>query len=422
MNQPAPRDRPFNPYRCPKSDKVRNIVADIANQLQNYEKHFELRKRKRRPADQVIFEATVSAIVCDLIHHDLTGHEGRVAITRSNRTLGRASRYRPAAFGKRLPHVLDCMASQEMAFIELDVGEPDHFGPGRQTTIKAGKRILTRIEEHRVSLDDLGTTPVDEIIILKRAKEGFGDKGGFVEYDDTPETHHHRSDLSAINNYLAEADIRFDHKAAICLPVATGDRRLRRYFTNGSFESGGRLFGGFWQALQKQQRSNGLLIDGEKVISLDYSQMAARIAYGIVREQQPEGDAYDLGVHGMPRDGVKLVLNALLFVTEPLKRMPQGGRQHFRRSIRIGDVVEKIRERHPKISHLFCTGVGHKLQFIESEILVDVLLGLKDKGIVALPVHDAVIVRASAAAKAIGVMERVFEDHTGVMGMVEEEA
>ena len=43
-----PRDRPFNAYRCPASDKVKAIVADVTNQLQNYEEFHELRKRKRR--------------------------------------------------------------------------------------------------------------------------------------------------------------------------------------------------------------------------------------------------------------------------------------------------------------------------------------------------------------------------------------
>ena len=78
-----PRDRPFNAYRCPRSDKVEAIVADVTNQLQNYEKFLKLRRRKRRPDDQTTFEATVSAIVCDLIHHHLTKRDGLVATVRT---------------------------------------------------------------------------------------------------------------------------------------------------------------------------------------------------------------------------------------------------------------------------------------------------------------------------------------------------
>ena len=52
--------------------------------------------------------------------------------------------------------------------------------------------------------------------------------------------------------------------------VDLSERRLRRYFTRGSFESGGRLFGWFWQELNKKQRKN-IIIDDEEAVSLDYS-------------------------------------------------------------------------------------------------------------------------------------------------------
>ena len=50
----------------------------------------------------------------------------------------------------------------------------------------------------------------------------------------------------------------------------------------------------------------------------------------------------------------------------------------------------------------------------ESNILVDVLLTLKTQGIVALPVHDAVVVRDDNADKAKAVMKQVFREHTGI--------
>lgn len=416
-----PRDRPFNAYRCPRSDKTGAIVADVMIQLQNYEKLLKLRQRKRRPDDQVTFEATVSAIVCDLIHHHLTKRDGLVAIPRSNQTLGRASRYRPVAYSKALPTILDRLASPEMQFVDMEVGYQNPFGLARQTMIKAGARLATRIEDHGVTLADLGKRAGEEIIILKRAKENRWDEGGQLDYDDTPKTRQHRTSLATINTWLASADIEFDHVAADCAAVDTSDRRLRRYFTNGSFESGGRLFGGFWQALKKRERFDCILIDGEDIVSLDYEQMAPRIMYGMVGSQPPDGDAYDLDDTWMPREGVKKIFNALLFAVKPIDRMPKGVRQMFPGSVKVSDVIGRVEARHADILHLFCTGVGHKGQFIESEILVDVLLGLQDQEIVGLPVHDAVIVPASLALEATRVMEKVFEDHTGVPGLVSEE-
>ncbi|PJE28538.1 hypothetical protein, partial [Pseudooceanicola marinus] len=44
---------------------------------------------------------------------------------------------------------------------------------------------------------------------------------------------------------------------------------------------------------------------------------------------------------------------------------------------------------------------------------------LKSHGIVALPIHDAVLVPASAAAKAMAVMLEVFKKRTGQEGVVD---
>ena len=50
----------------------------------------------------------------------------------------------------------------------------------------------------------------------------------------------------------------------------------------------------------------------------------------------------------------------------------------------------------------------------ESDILVDVLEALRSIGIVALPVHDAVVVRDDNSDKAEAVMKKVFKKHTGI--------
>ncbi len=51
----------------------------------------------------------------------------------------------------------------------------------------------------------------------------------------------------------------------------------------------------------------------------------------------------------------------------------------------------------------------------ESDILVDVLITLQAKGIVALPIDDAVVVRDDNSDKAKAVMKKVFRGHTGII-------
>ena len=84
--------------------------------------------------------------------------------------------------------------------------------------------------------------------------------------------------------------------------------------------------------------------------------------------------------------------------------------------------MEAIEEAHPHIRHQFFTGIGHQTQFIESQVLVDVLLALKAHEITALPVHDAILVPASSQEKAREAMLTCFHRHTGLGGMVEVKA
>jgi hypothetical protein len=118
---------------------------------------------------------------------------------------------------------------------------------------------------------------------------------------------------------------------------------------------------------------------------------------------------------------VKKVFNTLLFIDKPLARFPQGTRELFPKYASVGTVVELLSRRHEPIAHLLCEAIGYRIMFIESQIMVDVLLKLLQQGITALPVHDAVIVAKSRAPIVKEVMLSVFRAHTGVEGAVEEE-
>lgn len=412
-------DRPFNPFRAPKTAKAHAIVADLLGQLQSYERRKGLRQRQRKPADQQTFEDTVAAVVCDLMHRFITKPTGWVSVSLSNQDLGRASRYRAAAMNKTLPDILKRLAEPEMAFVEMEIGHQGFFGPARRTVIKAGSRLLTRLHDYGITLDDLTQSTGQELIILKQAKADYWDEGGLVEYDDTDMTRQYRDEVQTINAWLGQADIQFDPMDG--LVVDDTDRLLRRYFSRESFERGGRLFGGFWQPLSKWQRHKGLLIDGQEVTTLDFGQMAPRILYGMAGVPVPTTDAYLLPGLEAHRKGVKKVMNALLFVDKPLTRYPADTKTLFPPRISFPQVVEALRQAHAPITRLFGSGIGHQVQFVESEILVDVLLALKAEGITGLPVHDAVIVARSSIPKVTMIMLEVFKAHTGVEGMVSEE-
>jgi hypothetical protein len=170
--------------------------------------------------------------------------------------------------------------------------------------------------------------------------------------------------------------------------------------------------------MKKLHRLEGLFIDGEDVIELDFGQMSPRILYGVLKVEPEREDLYSVPGYENHRTGVKKVMNAMLFSRKPLTRFPRGLREEFMNEHRIHNVCEAIMVAHAPVRSLFHTGIGHKAQFIESEIMIDVLLKLKDKGIIALPIHDAIIVGSSHEIEATDVMLDSFQCLAGIEGRV----
>ena len=169
--------------------------------------------------------------------------------------------------------------------------------------------------------------------------------------------------------------------------------------------------------LSKTTRREDLFIEEEPVTELDYGQMALRMLYGKVGAPLPEGDLYDIPSLGS-REGVKKIINAALYADKEQSRMPQGSRQYFSDDIKYKYALTTIARHHAPISDYFFKGVGMELMFMESEVLVDVLLKVQDQGLVALPLHDGLMIAQSSTSMVKEIMEQVFRDKCGVASMV----
>lgn len=415
------QDRPFYPFRSAKADCLRCIVEEVTNEIQNYERRFDLRERARKATDQAIFEQTIEAVICDVAQQYIFDPSQQVFVSLSHRHLGHRSRYRAPALGKKLPKILEFLSAPEMAFVEMTKGSrvevwSDEVGiafKGKRTTLSAGKRLITRIKKHGIDLSDFGHSEIEEVILLKAAKKGPKHAGQLLEYENTTLTNRYRDEIRALNRWLSDADIMVFDNA-----VDAHDRRVRRLLNNGRFDQGGRLFGGFWQAMSGSQRLQEIQINQKPVVELDFGQMAIRLLYGKAGAVLPEGDLYRVPGLEAYRDGVKKIVNAALYADKPQSRMPQGSRQDFPDTIEYRYVINAIKSHHRPVSDYFFSGVGMDLMFLESEVLVAVLLDLIKKGITALPIHDALLVSCDDAQAAEHTMLGIFKDKTGVEGEV----
>lgn len=414
--QKVPKDRAFSPFRLPKTKVLTSILEEVTGQLLKYEEVFSTRTRMRKAEDDKAFRRIISAVLCDLTHNQLTSPKRPIYITLSNRILGKKSRYTSPIMSKTLPNVIKLLNAPEMNFLLMDKGSRGFTSAtNKRTTITSGDRLLSRIADHKITLDDLAEDHTQETIVLKSAKEDFFDSGDRIDYEDTSLTLKYRSELFEINTWLGLANVQCDEE------FDTSDRLLKRFFSNNSFESNGRYFGGFWQNMSKAQRKRSLYINDESIVTLDYSQVAPKIAYGLCGISTLNGDAYTLPSGKYNRKEIKKIFSAMIYADKPLSRFPKGTKESFERSVKFADVRDEIFAYHHPITHLFGIGIGLKLMFIESQILMTALLECKNQGIVALPVHDALIIAESDKDTAKEIMLSSFRMITNTEGNVEEE-
>jgi len=409
------RDRFFNPLRQAKSVSARAVVADVIHQLQSYESHDQLRKRSRKKKDLEIFKRQIEAIICEAAHRHLTGTDKRIAISLSNRHLSRKDS-ESKILNNTLSQNIKNLASPEMAFLELQTGNQM---TGEVTTFWAGKRLKTRLNELKLTYADLALEKSKNIIELRAEKAHGQAKGKLIKYPETALTAQYRDEMEQINAFLRDADICYQGDKDI------DDSRveLKRIFNNSSFEEGGRLYGGFWISM-KSKDLRDITIDDEWVTALDYGQMAIRLAYSLAKAPIHFDDGYLIPDWEKAREATKKLINVMLNSTTShdwsapkkiQKLYPY--REHIERHL-LADIYSF----HKPIAHLFGGQHGMKFMFLESEILIDVLLELNNKGIVALPIHDCILVKESAHKTAKEVMLRVFKQHTNIDATVAIEA
>jgi len=429
-------------HKAPGSLRMAAVVADVLHQFQTYEKLRKPRKRARKPRDRAILEQMIGCIVTNLAPPPVRGtteeEEGfpgtGVAVSLSSRFLGTRS----PVFSTTLPQVLQVLGSPELAFVRVEKGgrkvEIDFDAVDDEavekvirqpTIIRIGPRLASRLPED-LGPSDFSRLEGEEVIVLKAAKRNHRDKGARLEYRDTLETDRMRREVREINAWIAQAELHvvMDDEERYDL----SQRRLRRTFNDGTFSRGGRLFGGFWQNMPKETRRRDLLIDEEPTVELDFGQMALRLLYARVGAEPPQGDLYDIPeLSGQLRptqsirDGVKKVINAAVHTDKAQHRFPGGTRDLMPIRFRYGEVLEAIRRHHHAVADRFFTGVGVELMVDEADLMVELLLDLKARGIVALPIHDAVIVRQDRAEEAAAAMKRVFRSRTGLEAVVTRE-
>ncbi len=134
-------------------------------------------------------------------------------------------------------------------------------------------------------------------------------------------------------------------------------------FTQDRFDSGGRLFGGFWQRLRKHERRQGLWINGEKAIELDYGQVGPRTLYGLAGQEPPADDLYHLWGYVQQRERRSARDERHDLCVRAVGEVPEAYPQScFETATRLVRWLKLSRGKHPLIKDQFHRGLGHDAQ------------------------------------------------------------
>jgi len=187
-----------------------------------------------------------------------------------------------------------------------------------------------------------------------------------------------------------------------------------------------------YQSLSGDERKL-LLINGKPTIELDYKSLHPNLLLNRTGNPCPSEDIYErivqeLGLRKSKtrRNAIKLLMLVTLNTDSrqsfSLKANSMVYKKGKRKGKRVMDDIERrpidvctaIIRAYPALKPYICTGKhGLSLQQEDSKIMIDVLEMLAKQGVVALPVHDSVIVPVQHKDLAEQTMIDCYEKHTG---------
>ena len=211
---------------------------------------------------------------------------------------------------------------------------------------------------------------------------------------------------------------------------------LRAIFNNSSWNEGGRMYAGLttfglnYQNVPATMRRS-ITIDGQECVELDYSALHINILYAQKGESLGHIDPYACGskvLRPLVKKALLLLLNAHsravvtymleewrkeLFSSNSLTEHEKQAKDAFLHSPDVGKLLTSIERKHSKIADKFYSGVGVKLQNIDSQIALTILKYFSQRDIPVLPVHDSFIIAEEHKDELHEVMQKAYCDFCG---------
>ncbi len=414
MREPV-RHRWMDRWLGAKGPALLGLTHEVGTAFDAFDARPGVRVRRRKPEHEVTHRTLIETITANLAYTVISPPEtGRLSVLTGN-AVRRVARYNGPVVGAAL---------RDHCWRFAELGLADHHTSTirrEASSIAPTNAFAAAVTRHGVTLTDFGRRPGEEVIRLTcKEPDPHRPEGGLREslpYEDTPETDEMRATVRRINSHIEGADIAFLEDGGD--PVDPNNRVMRRHFLQLNaaetprFDLGGRLYGGFWQNLERGRRSQ-IRLNGEAVAVLDFASMFPRLAYARAGVTPPAGDLYAIPGLEDHRDAVKLLVNALLFDNYTRSTWPKEAKVGKPHGLRVPQMRRLILAKHPALRKLFGKRLGLGLMFDESRILIDVLDDLRSRDVPALGLHDGLFVPTSRAEEVRRIMEEAAEASTGI--------
>ena len=307
-----------------------------------------------------------------------------------------ATRYNKCNVTKSLPKIVHALDKAE--FIEFWKGH--YFTKSKKITrIRPYYKLIKLIEEKGVNPDLITHHPETETVICQEKKKL--DSGNKIKiplyYEDTEETHSFRKLMVDYNNLLNQThiDVYWTPKKGIIFgkadrPVKVNQNKkfMRRIFNDTDFETNGRIYGGFWQQLNRDWRGR-VAINGQPVSEVDYSHLGISTLYDKFEKPKFEGDAYDISSVGydygkFTKKELRPLLKYALMImvnSESKEQAIKGLRYKVYKDkdlpseseVPLEPLMEAFAKRHEPIKEFFYQGMGGKQYRMDSEICAKII-------------------------------------------------
>ena len=304
-------------------------------------------------------------------------------------------------------------------------------------------KLIKMFENAAFGYFDIGYADNRETIILRDE-----DKVD-ARYDDTRQVKQMRLLLEKYNKLLERTfiDIQSVNKPArIKLPerkkrrrrnkpvfvnITHHDKFVRRIFNNKRFSDGGRFYGGWWQRIDGKHRKD-IRMNDMTTVEIDYSSLHVILAYaeaGLDYWQNTDKDPYDLPVRGVNNPEHCRKIAKLFFLLSFNASTEQSLFKAFRFELNYSDypysfpddvlseLLASIKEHHPDVAHLICSGAGLRLMNIDSRICEYVIADFIQTHTPILTVHDSFIVPFGEEDRLNQLMKEAFKQVTQKVGI-----